>query len=86
MLQTYKARLHGSHIEWLGEIPVHLQDGQDVHITVLDHNPADAPLSQGQQMATVLEQLAGQNISSIPAPDTWQQEIRADKPLPGREA
>lgn len=88
MLQTYKARLHGTHIEWLGEIPSDLHDGQDVHITLLDENPilAQKPPSKGQQMASILKELATLNTAcSIEDPVAWQREIRADKPLADRE-
>lgn len=88
MLQTYKARLHGTQIEWLGEMPSELHDGQDVHITLLDENPrlAHKPLSRGEQMASILKELATLNTDcSIEDPVTWQREIRADKPLADRE-
>jgi hypothetical protein len=88
MLQTYKARLHGTQIEWLGEMPSELHDGQDVHITLLDENPtlAQKPLSKGQQMASILKELATLNTAcSIEDPMEWQREIRADKPLADRE-
>jgi hypothetical protein len=88
MLQTYKARLHGTHIEWLGEIPSDLHDGQDVHITLLEEDSAvvqKAPSSQGQQMAILLKELAALNIASIEDPMAWQRDLRTDKPLADRD-
>lgn len=88
MLQTYKARLHGSQIEWLGEIPSELHDGQDVHITLLEESPTltQKTYSKGQLMANILKELASlHTVSSIEDPMSWQREIREDKPLADRE-
>lgn len=88
MLQTYKARLHGAQIEWLGEIPQDLYDGQDVHITLLEEHTrlAQKDETQGQQMARILKELASLNITaSIQDPAAWQREIRAEKPLADRD-
>lgn len=87
MLQTYKARLYGTQIEWLGEIPNDLHDGQDVHITLLEEDSAvvQNALSQGQQMAILLKELAALNIASIEDPMTWQRDLRTDKPLADRD-
>lgn len=47
----------------------------------LKHRPA-----QGQRMAAILEELAqAGGTRAIDDPVTWQQELRADRPLPGRE-
>jgi cytolysin (calcineurin-like family phosphatase) len=83
MLQTYKARLHGTQVEWLGEIPSELHDGQDVHITLLEENSLAQPTpSKGQQMAAILKELALLNTTaSIDDPVAWQRETRTDKPL-----
>ncbi len=43
-------------------------------------------ISQGQQMAAVLQRMADRHaLSHIDDPAAWQREIRKDRPLPGRE-
>ena len=40
----------------------------------------------GKQMASILQRMADRGaLSSISDPITWQQEVRQDRPLPGRE-
>ena len=88
MLQTYKARLHGTQIEWLGEIPSELHDGQNVHITLVEESSTlmQQTDSKGKKMAHILKELASLNtVSSIEDPMSWQREIRADKSLADRE-
>ena len=48
--------------------------------------PATPKLNQGQHMAAILQRMADRNeLSHIVDLVAWQQEIRKDRPLPGRE-
>ena len=48
--------------------------------------PATPKLNQGQHMAAILQRMADRNaLFHIVDPVAWQQEIRKDRPLPGRE-
>ncbi len=63
MLQTYKAILRGNHLEWNDAGPQSLTDDHPVavYVTILDQAQAEkAPLTSGQQMASILEELAHQ--------------------------
>lgn len=87
MLPTYKAVLKGNQLQWLGEIPEALEAEQEVivEVTILDE-PAAARAERGQKMAEALRELAAINaFSYIDDPVAWQREMRADRPLPGRD-
>ena len=87
MLEKYRATIHGDTIEWDGNGPNGLADGQKlrVEITVVSE-PKTWPKPDGKRMVAALEQIAALGgVRSIPDPVAWQQEIREDRPLPGRE-
>ncbi len=49
------------------------------------NQPSDTP-KNGKAMAAIFEKMAAGNaLSDIKDPVKWQQEIRKDRPLPGRE-
>lgn len=87
MLATYKARLHGSSIHWIGERPLPDVTGQEdieVLITVLSdiRQPVEITAKRGEQMAQCLEKIAQTGgIAGIPDPVAWQQELRQDRQL-----
>lgn len=83
MLTTYEAVLRGNLIEWRDDVPQQIADGQSVHVhvTVL-HVPANAPATQTQEprMAAALEKLAqAPTFASVDA-QSWEREVRSDKP------
>jgi hypothetical protein len=80
--QTYRAILQGSQIIWL-DPPPNLPDNVEVSVTVTQPNSPSR--SQGEAMAAALEKLAQRHIFKGIDPVAWQQEIRQDKPLHGRE-
>ena len=89
MLMTYKAKLNGDRIEWSDEIPPSLNGGTaDVLVTVLI-TPEGVPVAEAdlrRRRVAALERIAARGeIMSIPDPVAWQQELREDRPLPGRE-
>lgn len=89
MLNTYKARLKGDHIEWAESPPPALNGGTtDVLVTVLgSHEAGTADKAElRRQRVAALERIAARGgIKSIPDPVAWQREMREDRPLPGRE-
>ena len=82
MLPTYKATLRGNRLEWIGEEP-HRKEAVPVHVTLLEEQRPHP--GQGDQMAEALSQLAeAGGLTTISDPETWQQEQRQDRSLPGR--
>ena len=89
MLNTYKAKLKGDHIEWAESPPPALNGGTtDVLVTVLGSHVAGTADSAElrRQRVAALERIAARGgIKSIADPVAWQREMREDRPLPGRE-
>ena len=89
MLNTYKAKLKGDHIEWAESPPPALNGGTtDVLVTVLgSHEAVTADKAElRRRRVAALERIAARGgIKSIPDPVAWQREMREDRPLPGRE-
>lgn len=89
MLNTYKARVDGEHIDWIGKKPVGLTRGRKVtvEVSLLDDTRSPSTLKQqGETLALILENLALTNpFSDIADPVAWERELRTDRKLPGRE-
>ncbi len=89
MLNTYKAKLKGDHIEWAENPPPALNGGTtDVLVTIMPPGqPAhDDNAEMRRQRVAALERIAARGgIQSIPDAVAWQREMREDRPLPGRE-
>ena len=89
MLNTYKAKLKGDHIEWAESPPPALNGGTtDVLVTVLvsqEAGTADKAELRRCRVAALERIAARGGIKSIPDPVAWQREMREDRPLPGRE-
>ena len=89
MLNTYKAKLKGDHIEWAESPPPALNGGTtDVLVTIMHPSPqsADERAERGSRMRAALERLAERGgIQSIADPMEWQRQMREDRHLPGRE-
>jgi len=83
MLRTYKAILHGSTLEWVGEKPALLAEGQEVQVTVWETG-VDRP-SKAQAVQALRDLAARGGISSFGDALEWQRETRRDRVLPGRE-
>lgn len=85
MLQTYKAILHGDHVEWLEQPPEKPRPVQ-VHITFLEETASQAVLERGPAMAEALAALASRStLAAISDPVAWQRELRSERTLPNRE-
>lgn len=85
MLTTYKAILRGNTLEWEEESPITSNDTNPipVHVTLL----TSPHKSNGKELARIFEELAALNaFSDIEDPKAWQQEMRQERSLPGREA
>lgn len=87
MLQTYQAVLIGNRLKWIGDVPEYENKRPiDVHVRFLEERVLLRDASRGRQMAEILEQLAQSGtLAQITDPASWQQEVRKDRPLPGRE-
>jgi hypothetical protein len=85
MLRTYKAILHGDHVEWLDKPPEQTQP-VPVHITLLEEVPLEPARERGQVMAEALAALASRGtFAAITDPVAWQREVRHERTLPARE-
>ncbi len=92
MLNTYRAVLKGSHLEWRGESPPEISGERavPVEVTVLPNRRLDPSRSPdaGERMAAALENLAASRsnaVADIKDPVEWQRNLRRDRPLPGRD-
>jgi hypothetical protein len=86
MLPTYKALLHGDHLEWEDDVPEHVraQEGIAVFVTIIGE-PGSDEQQRGRRMADALGRLAARGgPGSISDPSDWQRDEREDRPLPGR--
>ena len=85
MLRTYKAILHGDHVEWLDNRPEQTQP-VPVHITPLEDTPLQPAGERGRVMAEALAALASRGtFAAITDPVAWQREVRHERTLPARE-
>ena len=86
-MRTYRALLHGDHLEWLEEVPESQTNTPlHVHVTVLEQESPSEAHARGHAMAALLEKLAKRRtFSTIPDPVQWQRDLRQDRVLPGRE-
>jgi len=85
MLRTYKAILHGDHVEWLDKRPEQTQP-VPVHITPLEDTPLEPAGERGQVMAEALAALGSRGtFAAITDPVAWQRELRHERTLPARE-
>jgi hypothetical protein len=85
MLRTYKAILHGDHVEWLDERPEQTQP-VPVNITPLEAAPLEPTPERGRLMAEALAALASRGtFAAITDPVAWQRELRHERTLPTRE-
>ena len=90
MLNTYRAVLNGSHLEWRGESPPEISGERavSVEVRVLPDRCLDPSRSPdaGERMAAALGKLAASTaIADIEDPVEWQRNLRRDRPLPGRD-
>jgi hypothetical protein len=86
MLPTYRAVLHGDHLEWEDDVPEQVRGPHavSVFVTIVGEAAQDAT-PQGQRMADALGRLAARGgPSGIGDASDWQREEREDRPLPGR--
>ncbi len=85
MLRTYRAILHGDHVEWLDKPPEQTQP-VPVQITPLEDAPLEPAGERGLVMAEALAALASRGtFAAITDPVAWQREVRHERTLPARE-
>ena len=86
MLKTFRATLRGDSLEWEEEVQRLSRDDRPVQVlvTILEEEPIVQNNERGKRMAAVLEKLAqAQAFAGIEAV-AWQQDVRQDRELPGR--
>jgi hypothetical protein len=82
MSQTYRAILNGSQVTWLDVAP-ELSESTEVEVVLVTaRSRVD---ERGARMAQALQGLADRNTFGAIDPLQWQQEVRHDRPLPGRD-
>jgi hypothetical protein len=82
MSQTYRAILNGSQVTWLDAAP-ELSESTEVEVVLV---PARSRVNdRGARMAQALQGLADRNTFGSIDPLLWQQAVRHDRPLPGRD-
>jgi hypothetical protein len=87
MLQTFRATLRGDLLEWGEEVGGNLRDDRPVQVlvTILEGEPITEINGRGQRMAAALEKLAQAQAFAGTDPLLWQQDVRQDRELPGRD-
>ena len=89
MPATYRAVLHGNHLEWRGEEPEKLPADREVEVFVTILDTPDSPSgtrARGAAMAAALEKIAAAGgPKGFGDPAEWQRETRRERALPGRE-
>ena len=87
MLQTYSAILENNHLQWTNEEPEMQNTGRPITVlvTILDEVSDNNLSAKKEKLAQVMARMADRNShSTIIDPVVWQEEIRADRNLPGR--
>jgi hypothetical protein len=89
MRATYRAVLHGNHLEWRDEEPKDLSPDREVEVSVTILDTLDSPgtaKTRGAAMAAALEQLAAAGgPRSFGDAAGWERETREERILPGRD-
>jgi hypothetical protein len=87
MLQTFRATLRGDLLEWGEEVQRKSRDDHPVQVlvTILEEEPAQEENERGKRMAAALEKLAQAKAFAGIDPVAWQQDVRQDRELPGRD-
>lgn len=86
MLQTFRATLRGDSLEWAEEAQRLLRDDRPVQVlvTILEESVQNTKSGRGRRMAEALEKLAQAKAFAGIDPMAWQQDVRQDRELPGR--
>jgi hypothetical protein len=84
MSQTYRAILKGSQVTWLDAAP-ELSASTEVQVILVAAPDRSSVNERGARMAQALQGLADRNTFGTIDPLQWQQEVRQDRSLPGRD-
>jgi hypothetical protein len=84
MSQTYRAILNGSQVTWLDAAP-ELSESTEVEVVLVAAPGRSRVNDRGARMAQALQGLADRNTFGSIDPLLWQQAVRHDRPLPGRD-
>jgi hypothetical protein len=84
MSQTYRAILNGSQVTWLDAAP-ELSESTEVEVVLVAAPDRSRVNERGARMSQALQGLADRNTFGAIDPLLWQQAVRHDRPLPGRD-
>lgn len=87
MLRTYKAKLKGNYLEWIGSVPkCDEAHPLNVSVTILEKESNSEKTKRGKEMASILNKLSETYpFSVVNDPVQWQREVREDRNQPYRE-
>ena len=80
MLRTYKAKLKGNYLEWVGSFPkCDEAHPLSVSVAILEKESNSEKNRCGKEMAEILNELSKSNpFSAVNDPVQWQCEVRED--------
>lgn len=87
MTTAYEAILNGDRVTWVGQPPPsEATNGTRVTVAISNGAAPITPEERRKRMIAALEALAALPSRSFDGVDpvAWQREVRADRPLPGR--
>ena len=86
MQRIFEAILKGNLLEWANEVPRQGERPVRVYVTLQEEPSTLSAEFRRQRIVEILEKIAANNVfADISDPVEWQQDLRQDRPLPGRD-
>ncbi len=86
MQRIFEAILKGNLLEWANEVPTQGDRPVRVYVTLQEERSTLSGEFRRQRIVEILEKIAANNVfADISDPVEWQQDLRQDRPLPGRD-
>ena len=86
MQRIFEAILKGNLLEWANEVPRQGDRPVRVYVTLQEDPSTLSAEFRRQRIVEILEKIAANNVfADISDPVEWQQDLRQDRPLPGRD-
>ncbi|MEG4627335.1 hypothetical protein Q5691_24005 [Microcoleus sp. w1-18aA5] len=86
MQRIFEAILKGNLLEWANEVPRQGDVPIKVYVTLQEERSTLSAELRRQRIVEILEKIAANNVfADISDPVEWQQDLRQDRPLPGRD-
>ena len=78
--------MKGNLLEWANEVPRQGDRPVRVYVTLQEEPSTLSAEFRRQRIVEILEKIAANNVfADISDPVEWQQDLRQDRPLPGRD-